>query len=113
MARYIGPTCKLARREGADLGEPEQRADQVDGDGPARPLGGARQRLGHPLVAVHLGLGIGAHAGVVVLSMSNTPLGFGVTARSTVDTRKQDPTSIIVFHQADVGEYLRDEDTLF
>lgn len=32
-----------------------------------------------------------------------------MTARSTVDTRKLDPTSIIVFHQADVGEYLRDE----
>ena len=44
--------------------------------------------------------------------MSNTPLGFGVTARSTVDTRKQDPTSIIVFHQADVGEYLRSEEDL-
>jgi hypothetical protein len=26
--------------------------------------------------------------------------GFGVTARSTVDTRKLDPTAIIVFHQA-------------
>lgn len=35
--------------------------------------------------------------------------GFGVTARSTTDTKKLDPTSIIVFHQADVGEYLRDE----
>lgn len=35
--------------------------------------------------------------------------GFGVTARSTVNTRKLDPTAIIVFHQADVGEYLRDE----
>ena len=35
--------------------------------------------------------------------------GFGVTARSTIDTRKLDPTAIIVFHQADVGEYLRDE----
>ncbi|KAJ7900209.1 hypothetical protein B0H14DRAFT_1554995 [Mycena olivaceomarginata] len=33
--------------------------------------------------------------------------------RATVDTRKLDPTSIIIFHQADVGEYLRDEDTLF
>ena len=32
-----------------------------------------------------------------------------MTARSTVDTRKLDPTAIIVFHQADVGEYLRDE----
>ncbi|EMD42011.1 hypothetical protein CERSUDRAFT_120870 [Gelatoporia subvermispora B] len=49
------------------------------------------------------------HQGVVVYSMNDVPLGFGVTARSTVDTRKLDPTAIIVFHQADVGEYLRDE----
>ena len=41
------------------------------------------------------------------------PQGFGVTARSTLDTRKLDPTGIIVFHQADVGEFLRDEDTMF
>ena len=53
------------------------------------------------------------HAGVVVLSMSGVGLGFGVTARSTTDTRNMDPTNIIVFHQADVGEYLRDEETLF
>lgn len=39
--------------------------------------------------------------------------GFGVTARSTLDTRKLEPTGIIVFHQADVGEFLRDEDTMF
>ncbi|KAF7799235.1 hypothetical protein EIP86_010467 [Pleurotus ostreatoroseus] len=49
------------------------------------------------------------HQGVIVYSMNDIPLGFGVTARSTVDTRKLDPTAIIVFHQADVGEYLRDE----
>ncbi|CAG8521453.1 9568_t:CDS:2 [Acaulospora colombiana] len=40
------------------------------------------------------------HQGVVVFSMNDTPLGFGVTARSTLDTRKLDPTAIIVFHQA-------------
>jgi ribosome biogenesis protein Nip4 len=57
------------------------------------------------------------HQGVVVFSMNDVPLvghrmrslsemllntvqGFGVTARSTIDTRKLDPTSIIVFHQA-------------
>ncbi|KZT05892.1 uncharacterized protein LAESUDRAFT_743648 [Laetiporus sulphureus 93-53] len=40
------------------------------------------------------------HQGVVVFSMNDIPLGFGVTARSTVDTRKLDPTAIIVFHQA-------------
>ena len=86
------------------------------------------------------------HQGVVVFNMNDVPLvlscffsfrihtsrfrpqGFGVTARSTVDTRKLDPTAIIVFHQAcvsvcsvvlvilahtlptrDMGEYLRDE----
>lgn len=58
------------------------------------------------------------HQGVVVFSMNDIPLvsvplypssitriltwskGFGVTSRSTVDTRKLDPTAIIVFHQA-------------
>lgn len=58
------------------------------------------------------------HQGVVVFAMNDVPLvsveaiikrgsalipysqGFGVTARSTIDTRKLDPTSIIVFHQA-------------
>lgn len=34
--------------------------------------------------------------------------GFGVTARSTAETRRLDPTSITVFRQADVGEYLRE-----
>lgn len=40
------------------------------------------------------------HQGVVVFSMSDTPLGFGVTARSTEGTRKVDPSGIVVFHQA-------------
>lgn len=39
--------------------------------------------------------------------------GFGVTARSTAEGRRLDPTGIVVFRQADCGEYLRDEDTLF
>ena len=53
------------------------------------------------------------HTGVVVLNMHDTPLGFGVTARSTAEARRLDPTGIVVFRQADVGEYLREEDTLF
>lgn len=53
------------------------------------------------------------HAGAIVMSMNDTPLGFGVTARSTAEARKLDPTGIVVFRQADVGEYLREEDTLF
>uniref|UniRef100_A0A8C6Z3E6 Nucleolar pre-rRNA processing protein NIP7 n=1 Tax=Nothoprocta perdicaria TaxID=30464 RepID=A0A8C6Z3E6_NOTPE len=38
--------------------------------------------------------------------------GFGVAAKSTQDCRKVDPMAIVVFHQADVGEYVRSEDTL-
>ena len=34
--------------------------------------------------------------------------GFGVTARSTAETRRLEPTSITCFRQADVGEYLRE-----
>lgn len=71
---------------------------------------------GNHVVKAHLGRiteDTPEHQGVVVLSMADIPLGFGVSARSTVDTRKLDPTGLVVFHQADVGEYLRDEDTLF
>jgi 60S ribosome subunit biogenesis protein NIP7 len=48
--------------------------------------------------------------GVVVYNMNDMPLGFGLTARSTMDCRKASPTDIIVLHQADMGMYLRDED---
>ncbi|CAN6894171.1 unnamed protein product [Brassica oleracea var. botrytis] len=50
--------------------------------------------------------------GVVVFSMSDVPLGFGIAAKSTQDCRKLDPNGIVVLHQADIGEYLRDEDEL-
>ncbi|BGP40087.1 ribosome biosynthesis protein nip7 [Rhodotorula kratochvilovae] len=71
---------------------------------------------GNHVVKAHIGKtseDIVEHQGVVIYSMTDMPLGFGVTARNTVDTRKLDPTAIVVFNQADVGEYLRDEDTLF
>lgn len=65
------------------------------------------------------------HQGVVILGMDDTPLvgarfwlvgnatdncvqGFGVTARSTAEARKMDPTGIVTFRQGDVGEYLRE-----
>lgn len=50
--------------------------------------------------------------GVVVFSMSDVPLGFGISAKSTQDCRKLDPNGIVVLHQADIGEYLRMEDDL-
>ncbi|NXY04325.1 NIP7 protein, partial [Pteruthius melanotis] len=40
------------------------------------------------------------------------PQGFGVAAKSTQECRKVDPLAIVVFHQADVGEYVRNENTL-
>ena len=44
-----------------------------------------------------------AYQGVVVMSMSDIPLGFGTTSRSTQECRKLDPSAIVAFHQADTG----------
>lgn len=52
------------------------------------------------------------YQGVVVYSMSDVPLGFGVAAKSTAECRKLDPRSIVCLHQADVGEYLRNEEAI-
>ena len=52
------------------------------------------------------------HQGVVVLSMNDNPLGFGVTAKSTADCKLADPLITVCFHQADIGEYVRSEATL-
>ena len=53
------------------------------------------------------------HHGVIVYNQQDVPLGFGIMAKSTSESRKLDPTAIMVFNQADVGEYLRSESTLF
>ena len=53
------------------------------------------------------------YAGVVVLNLSDTPLGFGVLAQPTEACKDLDPTANVVLHQADVGEFLRLEDSLF
>lgn len=52
------------------------------------------------------------YGGVVVYSMSDIPLGFGVAAQPTEYCKDLDPTAVVVLHQADVGEYLRVEDVL-
>lgn len=49
------------------------------------------------------------YAGVVVLSMTDIPLGFATAAKSTLDCRKLDPSGIVAFNQGDTGEYLRNE----
>ncbi|KAF6213525.1 hypothetical protein GE061_011245 [Apolygus lucorum] len=50
--------------------------------------------------------------GVVVYSMNDLPLGFGVAGRSTTECKHADPLTIVCLHQADIGEYVRSEDTL-
>lgn len=52
------------------------------------------------------------YQGVVVFSMSDLPLGFGVAARSTAECKHADPLTTVCFHQADVGEYIRSEEDL-
>lgn len=71
---------------------------------------------GNHIIKAHLGRisdDCPEHVGVVVFNMSDVPLGFGVSARSTADARRLEPTAIVAFHQSDAGEYLRDEETLF
>jgi ribosome biogenesis protein Nip4 len=94
-----------------------------------KPNGEMQYLYGNHILKAHLGRiteDTPEHQGVVIYNMNDIPLvrpfqflclslsldntqGFGVTARSTIDTRRLDPTSIVVFHQTDVGEYLRDE----
>ncbi|KAK2198378.1 bifunctional Ribosome biogenesis factor [Babesia duncani] len=48
------------------------------------------------------------NGGVVVIS-DNLPVGFGVTSKSTDHLKSSLPDDVAVFHQADIGEYLRHE----
>lgn len=52
------------------------------------------------------------HQGVIVVSAKDIPLGFAVTSKSAAAIANMQSTAIACFHQADIGEYLRDEDTL-
>ena len=51
---------------------------------------------------------------VVVYSLSDIPLGFGVAAQETDICKDLEPNTNVVLHQADMGEYLRGmEDNMF
>ncbi|KAJ2908507.1 ribosome biosynthesis protein nip7 [Coemansia aciculifera] len=81
-----------------------------------KPNGEMPFLYGNHVVKAHIGRvteDMPEHQGVVIFNMADVPLGFGVSARSTVDMRKVAPTGIAVFHQSDNGEYLREEDALF
>lgn len=43
--------------------------------------------------------------------MKGVPLGFGTLARSPEEFQLMDPTAIVAYNQADIGEYLRVENT--
>ncbi|VDM03066.1 unnamed protein product, partial [Schistocephalus solidus] len=55
---------------------------------------------------------ISQYDGAVIMSMNDIPLGFGVAAKSTSQMKNTDPMTIIAFHQADIGEYIRSEETI-
>ncbi|KAF6015513.1 ribosome biosynthesis protein nip7 [Brettanomyces bruxellensis] len=71
---------------------------------------------GNHVLKAHVGKmseDIPEHAGVIVFSMKDIPLGFGVSSKSTLEAKNLTPTGIVALRQADIGEYLREEDTLF
>jgi 60S ribosome subunit biogenesis protein NIP7 len=81
-----------------------------------KPNGEMPFLYGNHVLKAHVGKmteDIPEHTGLIVYSMNDTPLGFGVSAKSTAESRRVDPTAIVTFRQSDIGEYLRDEDTLF
>lgn len=49
------------------------------------------------------------NAGVVILNENDLPLGFGTMAKSALDTEKAGTEQILVYHQSDIGQYLRNE----
>ena len=53
------------------------------------------------------------YSGVIVYSMNDLPLGFGVAAHATEHCKDLDPSQNVVLHQADIGEYLRVEEDLY
>jgi 60S ribosome subunit biogenesis protein NIP7 len=50
------------------------------------------------------------YSGIVVYNINDLPLGFGTSAKSTIQLKDADPTNIVIYNQGDIGEYLRVED---
>lgn len=81
-----------------------------------KPNGEMPFLYGNHVLKAHVGRisdDIPEHAGLIVFSMHDVPLGFGVSAKSTNEVKNLQPTAIVAFRQGDIGEYLREEDTLF
>lgn len=81
-----------------------------------KPNGEMPFLYGNHVLKAHVGKmseDIPEHAGCIVYSMNDVPLGFGVSSKNSTEIKNLGPTGIVAFRQADIGEYLRDEDTLF
>lgn len=78
-----------------------------------KPQGEQAYVYGNHVIKAHVGRmteNITQYAGVIIVSMNDMPLGFGVAAKSTLQAKDMDPTGVVVFNQSDLGEYLRNED---
>ena len=53
------------------------------------------------------------YGGVIIYSLSDVPLGFGIAAQPTEYCKDLEPGANVVLHQGDIGEYFRIEDGLF
>uniref|UniRef100_A0AC35UCQ5 60S ribosome subunit biogenesis protein NIP7 homolog n=1 Tax=Rhabditophanes sp. KR3021 TaxID=114890 RepID=A0AC35UCQ5_9BILA len=56
--------------------------------------------------------GMESNDGVVLFTLNNIPLGFGVCQKSTIAARQAPPTALVVLRYADIGEYIRCENEL-
>ena len=62
---------------------------------------------------ISFSLGTPQYGGVIIYSLSDVPLGFGIAAQPTEYCKDLEPGANVVLHQGDIGEYLRIEDGLF
>ncbi|KAH8690194.1 60S ribosome subunit biogenesis protein NIP7 [Talaromyces proteolyticus] len=51
--------------------------------------------------------------GMIVFDSNEMPLGFGIAAKSSAAVQRLGPAETVCINQADCGQYLRDEETLF
>ena len=78
-----------------------------------KPNGEQLHLYGHHVIKSHIeriSEDTPVHAGVVIYNIKDVPLGFGTTAKSAMDLKNAEPNNIVVYNQADIGEYLRVED---
>jgi 60S ribosome subunit biogenesis protein NIP7 len=78
-----------------------------------KPNGEQLYLYGHHVIKSHIeriSEDTPVHAGVVIFNIKDVPLGFGTTAKSAMDLKNAEPNNIVVYNQADIGEYLRVEE---